>query len=468
MSSSSLLGSLLSSSSSGVDISSILQAAFGASSSGIDVTSAVNAGVTAARAPENAWARQASTLQNQISALTQIQNHVSSLESDMESFNSIVGPLSAMTVTSSNSSEVTASAALSSTAGNHVIVVNNLATTASWTSATFANSTTALPAGSFSITTGNGTSTNITADGTQTLADLVTQINGDNLGVTASIITDATGARLALIANSTGSASNFTVTSTGSTLGFTQAATGTNASLTVDGIAVASASNTVSGAIPGVTLSLTSANPGVQVNLSVAPDTQTIQSALAQFVTDYNSVMSDLSSQFTFSGSSEGVLATDSAVRELQNTVLSALNFTFTPATGTTTIPNLSALGISADHTGNLTLDASKLQSALTNNFSDVKNFLQGTSSNGFANSFDKQLTNFTSPGTGAFTVDLQNMNSQISDLQDNVNNFEANYITPLKAQLQSSYSQAEIALQQLPVLMKQIQQELGYNNSNG
>jgi len=371
-------------------------------------------------------------------------------------------------VTSSNSSEVTASAALSSTAGNHVIVVNNLATTASWTSATFANSTTALPAGSFSITTGNGTSTNITADGTQTLADLVTQINGDNLGVTASIITDATGARLALIANSTGSASNFTVTSTGSTLGFTQAATGTNASLTVDGIAVASASNTVSGAIPGVTLSLTSANPGVQVNLSVAPDTQTIQSALAQFVTDYNSVMSDLSSQFTFSGSSEGVLATDSAVRELQNTVLSALNFTFTPATGTTTIPNLSALGISADHTGNLTLDASKLQSALTNNFSDVKNFLQGTSSNGFANSFDKQLTNFTSPGTGAFTVDLQNMNSQISDLQDNVNNFEANYITPLKAQLQSSYSQAEIALQQLPVLMKQIQQELGYNNSNG
>jgi len=466
-----MLGSLLSSSStsSAVDISSILQAAFGASSSGIDVQSAVSAGVTAARAPENAWYSQGSAIQSQLNALTNIQTHVSSLESDLESLNSIVGPLSAMTVTSSNSNEVTASAALGSVTGNHVVVVNNLATTSSWISATYPSSTTALPTGSFSITTADGKSTTITTDGVETLADVAAKINGDNLGLTASVITDATGARLAIVANTTGSASNFTVAPSGSTtLSFTQAAIGQNASLTIDGIAVASATNTVVGAIPGITLSLTSANPGVQVNLMVAPDVTTIQSALEQFVTDYNTIMSDLSSQFTFTGSSQGVLATDSVVRELQNSVLSALNYTFAPATGSSTVPNLSALGIAADHAGNLTLDSNKLQSALKNNFSDVLGFFQGTTMNGFANAFHQRLTNFTDPGTGAFTVDLQTMKSQVSDLQDNIDNFELNYITPLKAQLQSAYSQAEIALQQLPVMMKQIQQELGYYNSNG
>ena len=60
-------------------------------------------------------------------------------------------------------------------------------------------------------------------------------------------------------------------------------------------------------------------------------------------------------------------------------------------------------------------------------------------------------------------------MNTQVSTLQENINDFETNYITPLKAQLQSEYSQAEILLQQLPMMMKQIQTQLGQNSgSNG
>lgn len=468
--SSSSLSSLLSSlsSSSSIDISSILQAATGASSSGIDVTSAVNAGVTAARAPETTWENQGSTLENQVSALTQIQTDVTTLDNDIQSLNSITGPLSAMTVNSSNSNVVTAAAASGSTVGNHVVVVNNLATTASWTSGTYASSSTTLPAGSFTITDGSGTSTTITTDGTQTLSDVASEIDSDNPGVTASVITDTTGSRLAIVANSTGSASNFTITSSGSaSFGFTQAVTGSNASLTVDGIGISSASNTVTGVISGVTLSLLSANPGVQVSLGVTPNTSDIQTALQQFVTDYNTVISDLTAQFTFSGSSEGVLASDSTARSLQSDVLGVLGYTYTPASGTTTIPNLSSLGITVDNTGKLSLDTSTLQSALQNNFSDVQNFFQGASLNGFANSFDQQLTSFISPSDGAFTVDLQSMNSQITDIENTINDFETNYITPLKTQLQSEYSKAEIALQQLPTEIKQIQTELGYNTSS-
>jgi len=227
----------------------------------------------------------------------------------------------------------------------------------------------------------------------------------------------------------------------------------------------------LAGAITGVTLNLLSADPGVDVSLSVAPDTSQVQTALQQFVTDYNTLVSDLSSQFTYSSSSgsEGVLASDSTVRNLQNQVLAALDYTNTPASGSTTVPNLMSLGISVDDNGQLSLDTSTLDSALQNNFSDVQNFFQGSSLNGFANSLDQQLTSFISPADGAFTVDLQSMNSQITDLQNDISEFQTNYITPLQTQLQADYSQAEIALQELPNQMKEIDQELGMNsNSSG
>jgi flagellar hook-associated protein 2 len=111
-------------------------------------------------------------------------------------------------------------------------------------------------------------------------------------------------------------------------------------------------------------------------------------------------------------------------------------------------------------------VDSTTLQNALQSNFSDAQTFFQGSSMDGFANTFDQQLSGFIDPGVGAFTVDLSSINSQYNDLQDSIDNFETNYITPLQAQLKSEYSQAEILLQQLPTEMQQINTELGLNNS--
>jgi flagellar hook-associated protein 2 len=468
MSSISALDSLLSSSTSSIDLSSILEAATGASSAGIDVTSAVNSAVTAAQAPETTWEDQETTLQSQVTALTSLQTDATNLDNDMQTLNSLTGPLSSAAVTSSNSSVVTATAASGTATGTHVVEVDSLATTASWTSATYASSSTDLPAGSFTITNGSGNSASITTDGTETLSDVVNTINNDDLGVTASIVTDANGARLSIVANSSGSASNFTVTSSGSSsYGFSQSVTGTNASLTLDGISISSASNTVTGAISGVTLNLLSADKGTDVTLTVAPDTTSVTTAINQFVTDYNTAISALNTQFTVTNSAEGVLATDSTVRNLQSELLSALDYTYTPTSGTTTVPNLTSLGISVGNDGTLTVDSSTLANVLQNNFSDVQSFFQGTSFNGFANSLDQQLTSFTSSDNGAFTVDLQSMNTQITELQDDVTNYETNVITPLKAKLTTDYDNAETLLQQLPTETKQIDEELGVNSSS-
>lgn len=470
MSTLSALSSLLSSASStsAIDLSSVLQAALGASSQGIDVTSAVNSAITAARAPEFAWQNQEMALQNQTSALNTLQTYATHLDNDVQALSSLTGALSARTVSSSDASIISASAVSGSTPGNHVVVVNSLATTASWTSGVFASGSTVLPAGSFTITTGNGSSTTITTDGTQTLADVASQINGDNLGITASVITDATGARLALVSNSSGNAANFTISTSYSSYGFTQSATGTNASLTVDGIAISSATNIVTGVLPGLTLNLMGAAPGVPVSLVVSPDTSQAQTAITQFVADYNQLIGALNSQFTFNGTSEGVLASDTNVRNLQNQMLAALSYTYVPASGATSIPNLSSLGISVRNDGTLTVDSSTLQNALQNNFSNVQSFFQGSATNGFAHMLDQQLTNYISPGNGAFTVDLQSINNQINDLQNSISNFETDYISPLQTRLQNEYSQAEILLQQLPTLTQQINTELGLNSTKG
>jgi flagellar hook-associated protein 2 len=454
--------------SSTTNLSAILEAAMGASTPGIDVNAAVSAAVTAAQAPEDTWQSQISALATQTSDLNDFKTAATNLDNDVEALSSLTGALASTTVTSSNSGALTATTTSGAAAGNTEVVINNLATTASYSSAAVASSSTALAAGTITITNGSGTPTSFsTGTGTSgdTLADLESAINSAGIGVTASIITDASGSQLALVSNTSGSAGNFTVSSTG--IGFTAGATGTNASLSVNGIAISSATNSVTGVIPGVTLNLLSTGSST---LSVQPNTTAASTAINQFVTDYNTLIGYVNSEYTDTpGTGQGSLAEDPTISTLQSDLLQSLDFTAAPATGetATTVPNLSSLGITVGNDGTLTVDSTTLTSALQNNYSDVVNFFQGTAQNGFANTLNTQLTSFISPADGAFTVDLQSISSQTTALNTDITNFQTNTIDPLQAQLTTEYSNAEIALQELPNELKDVNTELGLNNSS-
>jgi flagellar hook-associated protein 2 len=550
----SLLGSSSSTTNSAVDISSILAASSGSATAGIDVTQAVAAAIAAARAPENVWNTEITSLSSQTTALTAMQTATQAVSNDMQALNTLNGPLSARTVTSSLSSAVSATAASGTVAGTHSVVVNSLATTGAWYSDLEASPTAALPATSFTLTNASGESSTITTgSGVNTLNDLASAINsatgsdGKSLGVTATVVSDASGSRLAIISQSSGSANDFSVTSTnytgtawkspdiptggalgantvtltiggtttniattagetyaqlastingmnlgvtatagsdangtnlsvastdGSTpftinepsFGFSQAVAGANADLTVDGVPISSASNTVTGAISGVTLNLLGATYGTPVSLTVASDASQVSTAVNQFVTDYNTAIGLVNAQFSFSTSSgsEGALASDPTVRSLQSSLEQALNFVNTPSSGTTTVPDLSALGITQNTDGTLNLNTATLNNALANNATDVQNFFEGSALNGFAASVTNTLNSFLEPANGAFTVDLSSISSTSSNLSAEISNFETNYITPRQTQLTAEYSQAEIALQQLPTEMAQINAELG------
>jgi len=250
----------------------------------------------------------------------------------------------------------------------------------------------------------------------------------------------------------------------------TRASTATNASLTVDGIPISSATNTVSGAIQGLSLDLTGTisanNPAT---LTVASDTTQIVQALSTFVSDYNAALSQVNSQFTFSTStgSQGVLSTDSTIRSLQSALEGVVAYSSSGASGGSgAIGTLSDLGITVKDDGSLSLDSSKLTSAMANPAA-VQNFFQSTALNGFAQQFSTSLDQFNNPATGAITKEIQNLNQQYSSLQSQVNDYESGYIASQQSVLTAMYSKAEIALQQLPAEMQQIQAQLGNNNSS-
>jgi flagellar hook-associated protein 2 len=428
------------------------------STQGINVQAAVAAAIAAESGPLTQMQNQQAALASQTSDLNVVEGHVQSLETALNALGDPAGQLMSMTASSSNSNVVSATASPGAAPGNHVVVVNNVASTASWYSDSVASNSTPLPSGSFTFQVGSNTPVQVTIGGSvDTMDQLASYINGLNAGVTANVVNDSTGSRLSIVANSSGAANNISITNaTGVT--FTQASSGADASLTIDGIPIDSASNTVTGVVPGVTFNLVSAAPNTQVNVSTSEDVTQASAAVTSFVTAYNQVVSDINQEYTVGANGvQGPLSGDPTLSILQSQLLGSGAYSTTG----TNVSTLADLGITMNDDGSLTLDSTTLDSALQSNFSAVQNFFQGTASNGFVTFLNNQLNALTDPTNGAFTVDLQSISNENSDLQDQINNFE-DYLQSQTTLLTNEYNQADALLQQLPTLEAQINAELG------
>jgi flagellar hook-associated protein 2 len=444
-------------------LTSVLSALGGAT--GIDVTGAVDSILYADRAPERTWQAQQSALAAQTSAINQLNSSASTLSDQLSALQGVTSVFNEVSVTSSDSSVLTATATAGTATGNHTVVVNSLATTASWYSQEETSSSTQLTDGtSFSITSGGVTTQINIGSGNDTLNELASSINSQALGVTASVVTDSNGARLSLVANASGSAANFSLSGTGLT--FTQAQTGADASLKVDGVPITSASNTVTGAIAGVTLNLLSApTNGETVNLSLSPDTADITTAITNFVSAYNSLIGEVSTDIAYNRttSTAGPLLADSAAQSFYSDLLSATNYN----SGSSISNTLDSLGITTNTDGTLSLNAGTLSRALQANPSAVASFFQPNSGSGFAESLTNTLSTYTDPSNGAFTVDLSSISAENQDLTQQINTLET-YLSSQQTILTTEYNNADIAIQQLPQQLKNTDALLGLNqNSN-
>jgi len=430
---------------------------------GLNVQQVVASQIQADSAPLTLLQNQQTALSAQSSALNSIELDVTNLQTAVFNLTNFSGGLNAQQVTSSDSTILTGTAGTSAQSATHNIVVNSLATTASYYTnpATLPASGTASLAtgGSFTITAGTNSASIMIDSTNNTLTSIASAINNSAVGssVSASVIQDSAGARLAIVGASSGAANDFTITDTGNSTGLnlTKAASGADASLTVDNIPITSASNTVTGAIQGVTLNLTSANPNGSVSLNVSPDTTQAGTAISQFVTAYNKVVGDLNSQFAVDSTGKaGILASDSTLGLVQDQLLSAIN-----ASSSGSVTNLGSIGINLQNDGTLAVDVPTLTNALNSNFSAIQNFFQSTST-GVGQALTSGLTNIADPTQGSISLDLKGITQQQTDVASQILNLQTN-LTQEQQTLVTKYSNVNVILQQLPILQQQISGQL-------
>jgi flagellar hook-associated protein 2 len=434
------------------------------SGSGIDVQGTVDQLMVVERQPETQMKAEQTTLSAQASAIGTINNALSSLKSSVQVLTNFAGQLGAKAINSSNSGLVTATADGTASLGNHQITVNSLATTSSFFTNTLATSSTTVGQGSFDIQVNGAKTASITVDSTNnTLDGVAAAINAANAGVTASVIVDTKGARLSILSSSSGAAGEVSLANNTTNLTFKQAVVGKDASISVDGIDISSGSNLVKGVIPGVTLSLLGADPNASVSLGITPDVSQANSAIQAFVTNYNTAIQLVNGQSVYDPTTKfsQPLSGDSSLSIVQQQLYSGI--AYTTAASNNGINSLSSLGITVNNDGTLTVDSTKLTSALTTQNADVQNFFQ-TTGTGFAQSLNTTLTTMTDSTQGALQLELTGINTTNSSLTAQIADFETR-MSQRETDLVNQYAQINTTLESIPTLLAQINNQLGSLN---
>jgi flagellar hook-associated protein 2 len=452
---------------------------------GIDVNAVVSEIQGAQSGQLTIWQGDQTTLQTQATALAGINSDLSNLASAVQGLTGPNGALSALSATSSESAIVTATAQSGAANGNYTVVVSSLASTGTLYTDSVANADSSIlpngqTSGNLSLQIGGptGTSADIAiTSANDTLTTFAQSINtlsaSNNWGITASVVTDANGAHLAIYSQTTGSAGALSIpTSTGSnttTLNFEPPVGGTDAEITINGVPYASSTNTVTGAIPDVTLNLTSADAATPVTVTVGPDATSISNSINNFVTEYNTVIGDINSQFTVNAATnnEGPLGSDTDLRVLQSSLASAVTYTATDPTSVSNgLTSLAALGIVVNNDGTLSVNETAtdtgpgLGDVLNSNLSGLQNFFTNANSTGFADTFSALLTNLTDPSEGILNQDLAENQTEQNTLTTEITNFQSQLATQ-KLQLDQEFDNVNASLEEYPFLLDEVTQEL-------
>lgn len=458
------------------------------SGNGIDVNSVVSEIQAAQSGQVTAWKADQTTLQNQATAMTSINTDLSNLASAVQGLSN--GALAQLTANSSESAIVTGTAQSGATPANYSVVVKGLASIGTLYTDAVASANTSIltsPAttGDFSMQIGavggvGGTTADIaiTAGKNDTLTTLASSINSlsatNKWGITAQVVNDASGARLAVYSQATGSAGALSMNNNTTNLTGVTPVGGANALISINGIPYSSSTNTVTGAIPDVTLTLVSADSATPVTLTVGPNTTAITNSIDNFVTEYNTVIGDINTQFAANPSTntQGPLGPDTYLRTLQSSLAADLTYTTTDPTSVSSgLTSLAALGISTNSDGTLTVNQSPIDTpteyspgfsdVLTSNLSGVLNFFQNSSSTGFADNFNADLTNLTDPAEGILNQDLASNQSQQNDLTTEITNFQTQ-LAAQKVQLDQEFDAVNTSLEEYPFTLYEVTAALG------
>ena len=231
---------------------------------------------------------------------------------------------------------------------------------------------------------GVNVSINLQTDSLQAVAD---KINSASTGATASVVSVTEGVSTKYRLEITGASSPTFVDAgnTLATLGIVQKTASNelvaaqDASYKVDGVSLTSSTNTIEGVIPGgkITLLKADATTPPTTTLSIKSDTDAVANRIKSFTDSYNSAVKFITDNSQFDGDTyeTGPLFGDPVARQFLSTMNSLLMSNIPGLTGN--YKNLTDIGIRIDGTGSLSVDSSKLNTAIQTDSEGVRKLFQ-------------------------------------------------------------------------------------------
>ncbi|MBS7037865.1 MAG: flagellar filament capping protein FliD, partial [Ligilactobacillus ruminis] len=403
-------------------------------------------------------------------AWTDISARLSNLTSKLEALQD-EGTYGTKKVTSSDDASATVSGTADSMEGSYDLIITQLATSSKITGGVVskADGTTKIStkdalgySGKLTITNGatDGSDTALTVEidvkATDSLKDIANAINNAK-DPSDSTGTKGAGLKATIVNNqlviSSEEMGDRTLTIGGNlkdSLGFkdSQTTKGQSAKFTLDGIDMTRNSNNPTDVVDGVTFNFKKADASKTITLGLTNDTDKELSAVKDFVSQYNSVMSLLSEKMDVGDPSKednttGALAGDSTLITLQSNLQSMV-------LGGKSVNGVSAstLGLSVDRNGTLSLDESKFKAQLAKDPNSVKDFFfKDTSSKyatektgtGYTADFKKVIDKYTSTKSGSegiislrkssYQSEIKDYNKQIERITEQIATKRARYV---------------------------------------
>ncbi len=336
-----------------------------------------------------------------------------SLKGAISSFQSAVKDLSTSSkyqnifATPSDLTKYTASADTTAVPGSYALETTTLATQQKLVATGQANATDSIGTGTLTFdfgtisggtltsgkytgasfaTNGSGIKTVIIDSTNDSLSGIRDAINAAAIGVTATIIDDGTASpkRLSLTSDTLGLANSIKISVSGdaaldtliahdpaATQNLTQTVTATDAAFTVDGVSITKSTNTVTDVIQGVTLNLLDATTSA-ITLTVSQDKETVKTSVEKFVSEFNSITAIIDNLTLVDPDTEqgGLLQGDTSASSINTRIKRVVTSALTALTGSLT--SLTDIGVSFQTDGTLSVDSTKLQTAIDTNYDEL------------------------------------------------------------------------------------------------
>jgi flagellar hook-associated protein 2 len=324
-------------------------------------------------------------------------------------------------------------------------------------------------------------------DATDTLNDIVSKINAEAPGFSASIVNDGGGSnpfRISIASRFSGRVGRLSISTEGADLGLNTLTRGQDAVVfygstnPAQAIALTSSTNSLANVITGVTVNLTGTST-TPVELVVSRDTDAMETKIKEFVDSFNKVLDALNKYDKYDQETNvrGALLGDSAVSQIRSGLYAAIQGT--PLNVEGEFQRLSLAGVKVGDGAKLEFDAQKFREAFEQNPQAVEDLFAAfdlapredtvllrdengnpiaTTPNtgelqptklGIAEIIKRLADQYTNSIDGLLTRRKNTLTDQIDQQVDRISNFD-NQLARKRARLEQQFIAMEQAIAQL------------------